>query len=108
MDGPRPTGTRDFILLLRTPCNLKLLHWLFLEFSVSYFQTTVVCWALRLWQARLQVWEGHGSGFLCIISRGKAAEHMFMYKSVSLGSVAANPRDKHAYLYTFTVAKMKT
>lgn len=42
----------------RTVCNLKLMNWLFLEFSVGYFQITFD-WGPLIWQ-QTKLWMGGG------------------------------------------------
>lgn len=44
---------REFIMLLRIACDLKLINCLFLEFSISYFWTTVDHGQLKLWIVKL-------------------------------------------------------
>jgi hypothetical protein len=44
MGGTELDGVRDFIILLRTACNLKLMECLFLEFSIMYIHTHVEQW----------------------------------------------------------------
>lgn len=39
---------QDFIMLLRTVLNLKLINYLFLEFSIYYFWITVDQWVIEI------------------------------------------------------------
>ena len=53
--GGQGKTAQDFIRLLRTVYNLKLMNYLFLEFSIYYFQTTVDCRSLKPWKVKLQI-----------------------------------------------------
>ena len=60
--GGQGKTAQDFIRLLRTVYNLKLMNYLFLEFSIYYFQTTVDCRSLKPWKVKLQI-----RGYYCMV-----------------------------------------